>query len=127
MENTNIFEYATKNKMRFQHNGSISVEDLWDLPVEALDALYKKMNKEVKAASEDSLLDKKETAADKTVLIGIEIVKHIVGVKLEAKEAALKAKERKEKNQKIMAIMSRKQDEQLENMSLEDLEKLLED
>ena len=37
----NIFEYATKNRLRFPYKGSQSVEDLWALSVEELDKLFK--------------------------------------------------------------------------------------
>ena len=42
-----IFEYATRNKIRFPFKGMISVEDLWELTPTNLDTIYKTLNKQV--------------------------------------------------------------------------------
>ena len=123
---TNIFEYATRNKVRFPYRGTISVEDLWDLSVTELDEIFKTLNAQVKQSQEESLLTDK-TEADELLDIQIEIVKHIVSNKLADAEVLRKAAEVKAQKQKIMAIISRKQDENLENMSVEDLTEMLKD
>jgi tryptophanase len=120
----NIFEIATRTKMRFPFKGQISVEDLWDLSVKDLDAIYKTLNAQAKKSQEESLLTTK-TKEDETVSVQIEIVKYIVTTKLAEAEAVKKSRELKEKKQKIMEIMSAKQDEALHNMSVEDLQKML--
>lgn len=121
---TNIFEYATRNKVRFSYKGMISVEDLWDLGVTELDKIYKALNSQVKQSQEESLLATK-SEGDEVLDIQIEIVKYIVYVKLAEKEALAKAADKKAQKQKIMAIIAKKQDESLENASVEDLEKML--
>lgn len=124
MTTTNIFEYATRNKVRFSYKGLISVEDLWDLSVTELDNIYKELNKRVKQSQEESLLAVK-TEVDEKLEAMIAIVKHIVTVKLAEQDAREKAAAKKEQRQKIMAIMAKKQDESLENASMEDLQKML--
>ena len=52
----NLFEIATRNRYRFTYKGVMTVEDLWDLNVEALDAIFKALNRNKKTADEDSLL-----------------------------------------------------------------------
>ena len=124
MKTTNIFEYATRNKVRFTYKGLISVEDLWDLSVTELDKIFKTLKAQVKQSQEESLLaDKSET--DELLDIQIEIVRHIVANKLADAEVLRKAAEVKAQKQKIMAIISRKQDENLENMSVDDLTEML--
>lgn len=122
--NTNMFEIAARNKFRFPFKGMISTEDLWDLSVENLDNVFKTLNSEMKKTKEESLLSTK-SKGDEVFELKIEIVKHIVMVKQEEKEAREKKFLNRERNQKIMSIIAAKQDEQLHNMSVEELQKLL--
>ena len=121
---TNMFEIATRNKFRFPFKGVISTEDLWDLSVESLDNVFKTLNSEMKKTKEESLLSTK-SKDDEVLELKIEIVKHIVPVKQEEKEARERKFLDRERNQKIMSIIAAKQDEQLHNMSVEELQKLL--
>lgn len=117
----NLFEIATRNRYRFNYKGVMTVEDLWSLSVEALDSIFKTLNRQKKTADEDSLLATK-TAADTELANKIELVKYIVSVKLAEAEARANAAEKKAKRDKILEIMAKKQDETLENMDLKDLE-----
>lgn len=123
---TNIFEYAVRNKVRFPFKGMISVEDLWDLSLTNLDSIYKTLNKQVKQSEEESLLNTK-TDVDTELEVQIAIIKHIVSVKLAEQEAREKAAAKKAQKQKIMSIIAKKEDENLDNMSIDQLRKLLED
>lgn len=122
--NTNIFEVATRNKFRFPFKGLISVEDLWELSVDNLDSIFKSLNSEMKKTKEESLLSTK-TREDEVLETKIEIVKYIVSVKLAEKEQRERAFLNKERNQKIMDIIAAKKDAELQNMSIEELEKML--
>ena len=122
----NMFEVATRTKMRFPFKGMVSVEDLWDLSVQNLDKVFKTLNSQRKEAQEESLLNAK-SSEDEVLDTQIEIVKYIVSVKLEEQAARVKAAENKEKKQKIMALMAKKDDEAMENMSKEELQKLLDE
>lgn len=122
----NMFEVATRTKMRFPFKGMISVEDLWDLSVQNLDKVFKALNSQRKESQEESLLNVK-SSEDEVLDTQIAIVKYIVGVKLEEQAARVKAAENKEKKQKIMALMAKKDDEAMENMSKEELQKLLDE
>jgi hypothetical protein len=126
MKVENIFEYATRNKVRFSFRGLISVEDLWDLSLTNLDSIYKELNKQSKQSEEESLLNIK-TQEDELLNVQIEIVKHIVSVKLAEKEAREKATAKKAQKQKIMSIIAAKQDEALQNSSIDDLQKMLDE
>lgn len=123
MEN-NIFERATRNKYRFPFKGQISVEDLWDLSLPGLDSVYKQLNKLKKANDEESLLEVK-SVEDVELEEKIAIVKYIVKYKQHVAEQKLLERENKEYNEKIMKIIERKQDQALENMSIEELQKHL--
>ena len=126
MKITNIFEYAVRNKVRFPFKGMISVEDMWDLSLTNLDSIYKVLNKQVKQSEEESLL-KTKTSVDEELEVQLAIVKHIVSVKLAEKEAAEKAIAKKEQKQKIMSIIATKENEALQNRSIDDLKKMLDE
>jgi hypothetical protein len=122
----NIFEYVVRNKTRFPFRGIISTEDLWDLSLTNLDSIYKTLNKQVKQSEEESLLNTKNDI-DEVLEVQIAIIKHIVAVKLAEQDAREKAAAKKEKKQKIMSIIAAKQDEALQNSSIEDLNKILDE
>ena len=126
MTTEKIFEFATRNKVRFPFKGMISVEDLWDLSLTNLDSIYKTLNKQVKQSEEESLLSTK-ASVDTELEVQIAIVKHIVSVKLAEKEVQEKASAKKAQKQKIMSIIATKQDEALHNSSVEELQKMLDE
>ena len=122
----NMFEVAVRSKVRFPFKGLISVEDLFDLSVESLDMIFKVLNSQVKQAKEESLLTAR-TKQDEELTLKVEIVKYVVKVKLEEEAARLHAREQREKKQKIMEIMANKQDADLQNKSVEELAKMLDE
>lgn len=122
----NIFEFAARNKIRFPYKGLITVEDLFDLSLTNLDSIYKTLNKQVKQSEEESLLSTK-ASVDTELEVQIAIVKHIVSVKLAEKEASEKAHAKREQKQKIMSIIATKENEALQNSSIDDLKKMLEE
>lgn len=122
MEN-NIFEYAVRNKLRFPYKGTISTEDLWDLPVTELDKIYKVLNKKNKTNEEESLLS--ISSVDMNTLVSIDIIKYIVNYKLKKKEENEQAKKRSEDRQLIMDIVEKKRKQSLEDKTEEELLKML--
>jgi hypothetical protein len=118
------FEFATRSKLRFPFKGLINVEDLWDLSTENLDNIYKALNSQLKQTQEESLLKVRSTG-DKELDAKIEIIKHIVTVKLEEATARLQAKEKREQKQKIMEILQNKKEASLLGKTEEELQKML--
>jgi len=119
-----MFEKATRMKLRWGYRGYIGVEDLWDLSVEELDTIFKGLARKVKAQEEESLLDTKSDE-DKALAIQIGIVRHIVSVKLEEKEAAKAAASNKARKQKLLSLMEEKQDEDLKGLSADELQAMI--
>lgn len=124
MTTTNIFEFATRQGLRFPYKGSQSTEELWRLPVTELDKVFKTLNTQMKETHEESLLNVK-TKEDEELEVKIAIVKHIVAVKLAEQEKRKTAIENKAKAQKIMEIMEKRKEVALENASDEELQKML--
>uniref|UniRef100_A0AB39CEW9 Uncharacterized protein n=1 Tax=Pseudomonas phage HRDY3 TaxID=3236930 RepID=A0AB39CEW9_9VIRU len=90
---TNIFEQATRKKIRFETNrGVFQVEDLWDLPLTAkgdrvnLDAIAVELHDKIEAQGTKSFV--KAAKKDEILNLKFEIVKHII----ETKEAEAEAK-----------------------------------
>ena len=125
MEKTiNLFEMATRKKFRFPFKGMISIEDLWDLSVNNLDTVFKALNAEAKQVKEESLLATKSTE-DAILDAKIEIVKHIVKVKLEEAEQRTKAAANREQARRIQELIANKQDAELQEKSVEELQAML--
>lgn len=126
MNKEEMFIKATRNKTRFPYRGLISVEDLWELPVTELDKIYKTLNAKAKQSQEESLLETK-TSEDEELTMQIEIVKYIVGVKLEEKKEAENAKAKKEQKEKLLRLLADKQDEELKDKTAEEIQKMIEE
>lgn len=122
MEN---FKLASQQKLRFQTNkGLLSVEQLWDLSLEDLDALAVSLETEHKESSKKSFIVK-TSAKDKTAKLRFDVVLDVLNTKVEAEQAALAERERKANNEKIIGIIADKQDESLKGKSIKQLEAML--
>ena len=119
-----LFKIAAKKKYRFNYKGLITVEDLWDLPVEELDKIYKNLKTQQKNNSEESLLQT-VSKEDKELNNKIDIIKIIVNDKLVAMDRALKIAEKRLQNQRILEIMADKQDAALKEKSIDELKAML--
>ena len=92
MEN---FKLASQQKLRFQTNkGLLSVEQLWDLSLEDLDALAVSLETEHKESGKKSFLVK-TSAKDKTAKLRFDVVLDVLNTKVEAEQAALAEKGKK--------------------------------
>lgn len=126
MNNINIFEAASKNKYRYPYKGMITTEDLWDLTPAQLDIVYKALNKGVSEAQASSLMHK-VTEVDAELLNKIEIVKYIFNAKEAEAEARKNDAAKHAKKQRILDILAQKQEDALQNMSEDELKKMLDD
>lgn len=122
-----MFEKAARQKLRFPFRGSISVEDLWDLSVQELDGLYSGLNKRLKESQEESLLSSVKKRADSELQLQVDIIKHIVEVKLQETLDKEQAAEKRDKKRKLMDLISQKKDSELQNKSIEDLQKMMDE
>lgn len=127
------FIQATRSKFRFQSpQGSLSVEDLWDIPLTStkanvanLDDVAKGLHKKIKESEETESFVTNTSKKDESVVAQFEIVKHIISIRLEELEAAKTAKANKDKKQMIMGIIAQKKNDALLGASLEELEKMV--
>ena len=124
----NLFQLASRQKFRFQSiKGELTTEQLWDLPLTArggfnLDEVAKQVAAELKAAGEESFVQKNSNPAKSKLEAKLEIVKHIISAKLEEAERAVKASQNQEERQRLLAVLNRKQDAALEELTPEQIQ-----
>ena len=121
---SDIFKNATKKKYRFNFRGICTVEDLWDLSVENLDAIYKILKKQQNENEAESLLAKNKNE-DSILNDKIEIIKEIVADKIETKKKLENAAKKRAQNQRILEIIADKENDELKNKSIDDLKAML--
>lgn len=127
----NIFEQATRRAIRFESSkGDLSVEQLWDLPLQSrnqfdLDTVAKTVNRQLNDVTEESFVSVRENPAKETLSLKLELVKHIISVKLqEAEEARNRANKASEK-EKLLRLLDEKQNEALRALTPEEIQERL--
>ena len=121
-----MFEKAARLKLRFNYKGQCAVEDLYDLTVQELDSIFKKLNAQLKVQKEESLLEIR-SKAEGVLGLKVDIIKYIVKVMLEEQEVAKNRKLKASKKHRLLEIVAQKQDEEYYKKSPEELAKLIEE
>lgn len=128
-----MFEKASRLKLRFPTpQGGLSAEDLWELPLTSnrvnqanLNNIAKEVSRELKAHGEEDFVNPR-TAVDETLQLRLDIVKHVIHVRQAENMAARELSERREKKERLLELIAKKQDQQLEGKSLEELTAMVE-
>lgn len=129
MTTQNIFEYATRNKLRFASlRGELSVEQLWDVPLRSrddfnLNVVAKTANKALKDISEESFVETKKTPEHTRREMALEIVKYVIEVKVEEERTAEKRATNKKEKEKLLDILAEKQAGKLSELTEKELQK----
>ena len=128
----NMFEYATRNKLRFDSAvGGLTVEDLWDLPltstrkVATLDNVAREVNRQLKAETEESFVVKSVNAKKRLLETKLEIVKYVIQVKMDEAEASRTRAAKAAEKQKLLEILEAKETQNLVAMDIDDIRKRL--
>lgn len=125
----NIFEQASRQKLRFTTaRGVIATEDLWDLPLLSRDSfnlneLAKAVHRAVKSTEDEDFVPsaKRPSAEAKRQELRLEILKHVIAVKVEEQDAAKARAEKAAKKEKLIELLGRKQDAALEQLTPEQI------
>ena len=118
-----MYKEASMLKLRVQtQRGLLAAEQLWDLDKNELDSLAVQLEEEYKKSGKKSYLVKK-SVKDRLLKLRFDIVLDILTTKVEREESDLSDLERKQHNEKIDSIIARKQEQELENLSIKELEK----
>jgi hypothetical protein len=125
---TNIFELATRKKIRFTSpRGELSTEQLWDVPLKAgdgfnLDTIAKAANRVLVALKEESFVSTERTPAHEKAELTLDIVKHVIAVKLAEEEAARKRSANRAEKERLYAILAEKEAGALTALSVKELQ-----
>ena len=127
----NIFEKASKLKLRFTINGTISVEDLWDLPLTSrsgvdLNTLAQSIYAKLRTAEVPDFVGNggtSTTTTDELNQLRLDLVKHVIAHKREASQANEAAAARLSEVNRLDALIAEKRDAETRMLSIEELEK----
>lgn len=125
---TDMFERAVKAKLRFSSTqGELSTEDLFDLSLTSLDAIAKKVNKNLQAAGEESFLPSTTTKASTNDNLRLDILKYVIDVKVQEQDDRKNRANRKAQLEQLKELANAKANEQLSQKSLEDIQKMIDE
>lgn len=129
-----MYKIASRKKLRIQTNrGMLSVEQLWDLSKEDIGELAKSIRKRIndqKGVTGDSELDflKPSAQTEETIdELTFRILKDIYQTLQADEDSARRLAAKRQRNRKLLEVIARKQDQELEGKSIEELEKMLEE
>ena len=123
-----IFEKALREKVRFEFKGLIGVEDLWDLNLVDLKAIYVALKTKLKSVTDiedgltiDNSLITLQSKEQNDLELKLDLVKYVFEVKKKEKEDKDAAKVKRAEKAKLLEILAMKEDEELRNMSADEL------
>lgn len=119
-----MFEKASRLKLRWNIRGNNTVEDLWTIPLNELDAQYDELSTAMESRQRRSLLVETVTE-DEILTLKIEIIKHVVLTRLEEKKKAEETRANAAYRQRLASIIDNKKDQVLLDKSIEELENML--
>lgn len=129
MTTNNIFEYATRARLRFASDkGELTTEQLWDVPLRSrdnfnLNVIAKLASRALKEISEESFVETTRTPEHTRREVVLEVVRHVIDTKLAEEERAKKRAENKQEREKLLQILAEKQAGKLSELSEKELQK----
>ena len=120
-----MFNKASRMKLRFNHKGLCTVEDLWDISLDSLDSMYQELNGDLTHQSGIVSLLTKSSSHNEELELKIGLIRHVVEVRLAELQTNKDLVLRKAKKQKLLSLIEHKQDENLMGKSVDELKELL--
>ncbi len=126
-----IYKQAARKKLRFETNrGTISTEDLFDLPLTSrtgfdLDTVARGVAAELRSITEDSFVENKPDPRKADLTLKLDLLKDVIAVKQEAKKAADERATRQAKRQLLLETLAAKEVDEIKGKSKEDILKEL--
>jgi hypothetical protein len=129
----NIFEAASRQKIRFDSNrGALMVEQLWDLSLTSksgfdLDSVARAINRDLKDMTEESFVATTSNPAKASLELKLEVVKYVIAIRMAENAARLAAADKAAKKTKLIEVLSRKQDAALEALTPDEIQAQIEE
>ncbi len=123
----NIFERTTRLKLRFDTaKGKLSVEDLWELPLEKgvvnLNIIAVALSNEL---GESGINFVRDVEDDPIIALKFDVVKYIIRARVIELKEIVKEAERKDERNKIIDALGAKEIDELKGKSAKELRKAL--
>ena len=118
-----VFEQAARLKLRFETTkGLFSSEEVWDLSLASLDMMAKTVNRRLREADEESFIptvhQPRRVSHD---TLRLDILKHVIGVKVVEREIAYKKTEDRAKLARLKELLAAKEDDTFKAMSQDEI------
>ena len=120
-----MYKEALQKKLRFKTNkGMITTEDLFDLSLQNLNTLAIMLDKKIseipkKFFIEEFLVEENDDE------LRFSIVKDVINIKLKARKDNINRAQIDARNKRIAELIAKKEDEALENKSIEELRAMI--
>ena len=125
-----LFLTAARGTFRFSSSaGSLSAEDLWDLPLSGrganLDDIARSLYKGLKDADGDISFVKPAVKTTVELQAKFDIVKFVIDTKMAERDARDVAEAKAATKQKLLAKLAEKQDKDLDSKSAEEIQAMI--
>lgn len=120
-----MYKEALQKKLRFKTNkGMITTEDLFDLSLQNLNTLAIMLDKKISEAPKKSFIEELSVEENDDEL-RFSIVKDVINIKLKARKDNINRAQIDARNKRIAELIAKKEDEALENKSIEELRAMI--
>lgn len=120
-----MYKEALQKKLRFKTNkGMITTEDLFDLSLQNLNTLAIMLDKKISEAPKKSFIEEL-SAEENDDELRFSIVKDVINIKLKARKDNINRAQIDARNKRIAELIAKKEDEALENKSIEELRAMI--
>lgn len=120
-----IFKESTKKGLLYNSpKGNITTEQLWGLKLVELDQVAVSLDEQLEKSEKKSFI-KKKTSTDEVIDLQLKVVVDVIETK-QADELSKKTElDKKVHNEKIMTLIQQKQENKLNDLSVEELQAML--
>jgi hypothetical protein len=120
-----MYKEALQKKLRFKTNkGMITTEDLFDLSLQNLNTLAIMLDKKISEAPKKSFIEELQ-AEENDDELRFSIVKDVINIKLKARKDNIDKAQADAQKKRILEILAKRNDEELEKKSTEELRAML--